>query len=172
LVLAVGAGMGFLYSARLKRTGWSWLPYAVAYPIVPLWVWVSLGVYRTEMLLIYPVVAPVAVGVHLCNQLRDYDDDVAQGMRGLAQYLGKQTAGMVCLVLLTLAPLLTLAALRWQGRDVAAVWATTILHWLLTAECLIRHGSQDDVRRWRGLFQRLQISGPALLVSLIIALSP
>ena len=31
---------------------------------------------------------------------------------------------------------------------------------------------EDDVRRWRGLFQRLQISGPALLVSLIIALSP
>ena len=54
--------MGFLYSARLKRTGWSWLPYAVAYPIVPLWVWVSLGVFRFEMLLIYPLVAPFAIG--------------------------------------------------------------------------------------------------------------
>lgn len=62
LVLALGGGMGFLYSARLKRTVWSWLPYAVAYPIVPVWVWVTLGVSRIELLWVYPVVAPFAVG--------------------------------------------------------------------------------------------------------------
>ena len=58
LVLALGAGMGFLYSARLKRSALSWLPYAIAYPIVPLWVWVSLGKFRPEMLLVYPVAIP------------------------------------------------------------------------------------------------------------------
>ena len=35
LLDAIGAGAGFLYNARLKRTSWSWLPFAVAFPSCP-----------------------------------------------------------------------------------------------------------------------------------------
>jgi 4-hydroxybenzoate polyprenyltransferase len=170
-VLAVGGGMGMVYSARLKRTVWSWLPYAVAYPIVPLWVWVTLGVFRAELLLIYPLVVPFAVGVHLCNQLRDYDADLAQGMRGVVQWLGQRTAGKLCWGLLTVMPLLALAGWGWQGRG-GLVLAGTALHGVLLGECWVRYGRTDDDRLWPKLFQRLQISGPVLLISVTAVLSP
>lgn len=170
MVLAVGGGMGMAYSARLKRTVWSWLPYAVAYPIVPLWVWVSLGVFRLDLLLIYPVVMPFAVGVHLCNQLRDYDTDLAQGMRGLVQGLGKRTAGRLCWSLLTIVPLIMVVALG-QGKS-GQILAGAVLHGGLMGECWVRYGRTDDARLWPKLFQRLQISGPVLLISAIAVFSP
>jgi 4-hydroxybenzoate polyprenyltransferase len=170
-VLAVGGGMGMAYSARLKRTAWSWLPYAVAYPIVPLWVWVTLGVFRAELLLIYPLVVPFAVGVHLCNQLRDYDADLAQGMRGVVQWLGERTAGKLCWGLLAVMPLLVLAGWGWAGRG-WLILAGTALHGVLLGECWVRYGRTNDGRLWQKLFRRLQISGPVLLISVTAVLTP
>ena len=169
LVLALGAGMGFLYSARLKRSALSWLPYAIAYPIVPLWVWVSLGKFRPEMLLVYPVAIPFSLGVHLCNQLRDYDDDTAQGMRGLAQYLGKETASRICVSLLLLTPAPALAVTYGRGTGAILFLISVFAHWLLVARCLHKYRVRYAAHLWRAMFKSLQLSGPLMLISWLLA---
>ena len=82
LLLLLGAGMGVLYSAKLKRTVFSWLPYVVNYPSFPVWVLVALGRFDPRVLIIYPLASLFAVAVHLCNQLRYFDEDEALGLRG------------------------------------------------------------------------------------------
>src|SRR3954471_5082661 len=41
LLTAIGLGGGLLYDAGLKYTALSWLPFAVAFPTLPLWAWVG-----------------------------------------------------------------------------------------------------------------------------------
>jgi 4-hydroxybenzoate polyprenyltransferase len=168
LVLALGAGMGFLYSARLKRSALSWLPYAIAYPIVPLWVWVSLGKFRPEMLLVYPVAIAFSLGVHLCNQLRDYDDDTEQGMKGLAQFLGKETASRICISLLMLGPAPALAVTYGRGKGAIIFLISLCAHWLLVAHCLRKYGVGYAAHIWRPMFKSLQLSGPLMLISWLL----
>ena len=165
LVLSLGGGMGILYSVRLKRTVLSWLPYAIAYPIVPFWVWVSLGKFRPESLQIFPVTIPFSLGIHLCNQLRDFDEDAAQGMKGLVQHLGKAVAGRWCLALLMLGPLPALFFTRGQGGSATLLWLAILTHWLLVARCMVKRSTEQDPAFWRSLFRSLQISSPLILVS-------
>jgi 4-hydroxybenzoate polyprenyltransferase len=171
LVLALGAAMGFLYSARLKRSVLSWLPYAIAYPMVPLWVWVSLGKFRPEMFLIYPTAIPFSLGVHLCNQLRDYDDDTQQGMRGLTQHLGKQTASWICVSLLLLSPVppLVTAYGHWGGAQVFLL--SVLIHWLLIVHCLYTYRAHYGAQIWSAMFKRLQWSGPLMFIGWVLSVS-
>lgn len=169
LILALGAAMGFLYSARLKRSVLSWLPYAIAYPMVPLWVWASLGKFRPEMLLIYPTAIPFSLGVHLCNQLRDYEDDTEQGMKGLAQHLGKETAGWICVNLLLLSPVPPLVTVYGHGSSALIFLVSVLLHWLLIVHCLHTYRSRCGAHIWRSLFKRLQWSGPLMLIGWVLS---
>lgn len=167
LVLALGGGMGILYSVRLKRTGLSWLPYAIAYPIVPVWVWVSLKRFEPKSLLIFPVIIPFSIGIHLCNQLRDYDEDAAQGMRGLVQHLGKAVSSRLCLALLLAGPLPALGLALGQNAGAIPLLLAVLFHWLLIARCLIRgRGISDKI--WAPLFRALQISSPLILISWLL----
>jgi 4-hydroxybenzoate polyprenyltransferase len=173
LVLAVGAGMGVLYSVVFKRSFLSWLPYAVAYPIVPIWVWVSLGKFRPDLLVVLPASIPLSIGVHLCNQLRDYDEDAKLGMKGLAQYLGKAAAATTCLGLLVFGPLLGLLFHRHAGiGGLLLLSAATLVHWVLVSHCLVRNGNRFDPNLWRELFRSLQLSGPLLLSTWLLAAGP
>ena len=171
LVLALGAGMGILYDVRLKRTALSWLPYAVAYPIVPLWVWVSLGKFSPELLLIFPVTIPFSVGIHLCNQLRDYDNDAAQGMKGLAQYLGKKAAGKLSLTLLLAGPLPALLITLGKRNSMTLLGIAILSHWLLVARCLASWDRKTD-DLWHPLFRVLQVSSPLILIGWIYTSGP
>lgn len=163
-VLAVALAIGVLYSAHFKRSVLSWLPYAIAYPIVPVWVWVSLGEFRVTMLLIYPAVVPLAIGVHLCNQLRDYDKDAEQGMKGFVHYLGKRQAGQLCVGLLFIGPLVALATTYDGGKSADLLLASSCIHWLVLMQCLYRDRGRLCEETWKTVFPRLQITGPLMLI--------
>jgi hypothetical protein len=47
LIGLAGFACGAAYDFRLKRTQISWLPYAIALPLVPIWVFVACGVWRS-----------------------------------------------------------------------------------------------------------------------------
>jgi 1,4-dihydroxy-2-naphthoate octaprenyltransferase len=103
--LAFAILLGVAYSAWLKRTPFSWLPYALAYPSIPLWVWVSLGRPVQQVLVVSLIATPLAVSVHMVNQLRDCDEDLNSGIRGVVQVLGRPRAVWVCFGLLLLGPI-------------------------------------------------------------------
>lgn len=97
-LVAVAAAWG--YNARLKSTALSWLPYALAFGLVPSIV--VLGLPGSPWAAWWATVAGalLGVGAHLANALPDIDDDLAEGVRGLPHRLGARTSSGLAAVLL------------------------------------------------------------------------
>jgi 4-hydroxybenzoate polyprenyltransferase len=85
---ALGLACGLAYDIRLKRTAFSAVPYMVAIPVLPLWVWLTLGEWRPALWWLLPLGALLGLALHLANTAPDIDGDAAQGVRGLAHRLG------------------------------------------------------------------------------------
>ena len=99
---ALGIACGFAYNAWLKRTTLSWLPFAIAFPLVPLFGPAALdGVERALRLAppLFAAGAPLAVAIHLADTLPDLRQDRAHGVRGLAHRLGARGSRAACAAL-------------------------------------------------------------------------
>lgn len=108
LVLA-GTALGIWYNVALKRSQWSWLPYVLALPLAPIWVWTALGRFTPALLWLYVVGAPLLLALHIANALADFAADLQAGSFGLVQRLGARRAELV-LWFGAAVPLLVLAA--------------------------------------------------------------
>ena len=94
---------GWAYNLGIKSTVLSWLPFAVAFAGLPVFVvlagpgtghppwWIPLGT------------ALLGVGAHLLNVLPDLADDEATGVRGLAHRLGARRTAMLAVASLSAA---------------------------------------------------------------------
>lgn len=164
-VVALGTGLGLAYDLRLKRTTLSWLPYLLALPLAPIWVWVALDRFGPRLLWLYPLGASLFLALHLANALADYTGDTAAGVRGIAQRLGREPAIRVlwCAALL---PLVFGSALglvlpyRWERFGPAL--ALTLLTILLAAALTRRHPQQEGP--YRVAFGLLMVSTIILAV--------
>ena len=92
VLVALGLSAGLAYNARLKRTPLSWLPFAVAFPLIPLFGMAALDRWPSYWSLTYVVVSPAAVAIHLWDSLPDVELDRRHGVRGLAATLGPNRA--------------------------------------------------------------------------------
>lgn len=108
-LLLLGTGAGLVYDLRFKRSIFSWLPYLVALPLLPIWVATALDGFDGRLLLLYPLGACAVVGVHLAQALPDTRGDRAAGVRNLASALGERRAMLACWVATLSAPALALA---------------------------------------------------------------
>jgi 4-hydroxybenzoate polyprenyltransferase len=115
LLAMAGLACGLTYDLWLKRTWASPLPYLVALPLLPLWVWVALGRFRPALLALIPLACLIGLALHLANALTDFDADALTGDSGLVQRLGRRRAIALCWGSFGLALLLALAS----GRVVA-----------------------------------------------------
>jgi 4-hydroxybenzoate polyprenyltransferase len=161
----VAVASGWSYDVWLKRTVWSFVPFAVAFGLLP-----SVATLALPAPTVAPPWATVAgallgVVAHLANTLPDIDDDLAAGVRGLPQRLGPQrtrataavllvlaaavlvagpavplgTAG-VLLVAVTLVGLVTAFARRWPDRS-RAPFALTVVAALGVVGLLLARGA-------------------------------
>ncbi|MET8893934.1 UbiA family prenyltransferase [Streptomyces albogriseolus] len=97
-----GVAAGWGYNLRLKHTLLSPLPYAVGFASLP--VFVTLGLPRPSWPAWWVMAAGalLGVGAHLVNVLPDIEDDLATGVRGLPQRLGRTVCRWLApLVMLT-----------------------------------------------------------------------
>jgi 4-hydroxybenzoate polyprenyltransferase len=96
-ILAVASA--HVYNLYLSRTIWSWLPYAVSFGLLPLFVAQTSSTEllpETAMIVLFSLVGVIA---HLLNALPDIELDRKAGKGGLAVSLGRQkslllTAGL------------------------------------------------------------------------------
>jgi 4-hydroxybenzoate polyprenyltransferase len=108
-LVAVGAALA--YDVGLKRTVWSWLPYAVAFGVLPVVVWLVSPHDGLPPPWLVLAGALLGVGAHGANVLPDYERDRATGVLGLPQRLdplvlrlGTATVLLGALALLTFGP--------------------------------------------------------------------
>jgi heme o synthase len=81
---------GLVYDYPLKRTSWSWLPYVLGVPLLPLWAWSAIGALPPAAVWVYPIGALLSLALHLANALPDAAGDQAGGSRGLVQVAGAE----------------------------------------------------------------------------------
>lgn len=114
LLTAIGLSGGLLYDAGLKYTAFSWLPFSIAFPTLPLWAWAgasSDGTFPLQLFWVLPVGAALVLGIHLADTIPDLASDTAAGVRGLAHRLGISRSLALCWGAFAVGTLLTLALL-------------------------------------------------------------
>lgn len=105
VLVVIGLAAGLVYNAHLKRTPLSWVPFAVAFPLIPLFGMAALDRWTTWWWTMYVVPLPSIVAIHLTDALPDYEHDAAMGVDGLAQFLGKGLAAKMAMALAGLSAL-------------------------------------------------------------------
>ena len=88
----LGMASGLAYDARLKRSLLSAVPYMVAIPTLPFWVWLTLGAWTPVLWWLLPLGSLIGLALHLANTLPDLEGDAANGVTGLAHRLGARTS--------------------------------------------------------------------------------
>ena len=96
LAIALGTACGFLYDARSKRTIWSFVPFCVALPTLPVAAFIVAGRADALLAVAYLVGAPLVVAIHLADALPDVARDRSFGIRNLAVRLGSRRAYALC----------------------------------------------------------------------------
>lgn len=79
-VLGLLCGLG--YDMYFKRTDWSWLPYSIAFPLLPLWVYVALDAWKPWLWWVLPLGTLAGFALHLANQAPDASAGRAAGLPG------------------------------------------------------------------------------------------
>ncbi|HZT05987.1 MAG TPA: UbiA family prenyltransferase [Chloroflexota bacterium] len=91
-IAVAGCAIGGLYDSALKRTPWSWLPYVVDVPLLPIWAWSAAGVLTADLIWIYPVGGLLALSAHIANAIPDDAEDRSTGAHTIVQQLGMERA--------------------------------------------------------------------------------
>ncbi|HEX2282827.1 MAG TPA: UbiA family prenyltransferase [Thermomicrobiales bacterium] len=116
-LLAAGTALGIAYDLWFKRTVWSWLPYLLALPLLPIWVFASLGKPEPRLLLLYPLGALATVGVHFAQALPDVAIDRAAGLPTATSRLGQWITFVVAWLTTLSAPVFARLAARWLAVE-------------------------------------------------------
>lgn len=105
---SLGTASGLVYDLWFKRSLWSWLPYLIALPLLPIWVATALDAFNPRLLMLYPLGALAVIGVHLSQALPDATSDRAAGIQSLSSRLGPRRTLVACWAATLTAPLLAL----------------------------------------------------------------
>ncbi|MFD9480443.1 MULTISPECIES: UbiA family prenyltransferase [Streptomyces] len=84
----VGVAAAWAYNLRLKSTAASWVPYALAFGLLPAFVTLGLPGAPWPPPWLTAAAALLGAGAHFANVLPDIEGDLATGVAGLPQRLG------------------------------------------------------------------------------------
>jgi len=131
LVCGLGTGAGIAYSVWFKRTIWSWVPYLVALPLLPIWVWTALSSVEPGLFAIYPVGAAAVIAVQLAQSLPDIEADRIAHVRTLAVALGPIRARRACWGMMIAAAIMAASLAPWLTSRAVYVWLAAVFAWSL-----------------------------------------
>jgi 4-hydroxybenzoate polyprenyltransferase len=120
----VVVGIDLAYDLRLKGTPWSWLPFAVGIPLLPVFGSVgATGGLSPMFVVLVPAAVAGGAALAIANGLVDVDRDRSAGVSSVAIALGEGRARMIGIVLLAGIEVATVgsALLLGRGGPVAAI---------------------------------------------------
>jgi 4-hydroxybenzoate polyprenyltransferase len=145
ILVALGLAAGWAYDLWLKPTPLSFLPFAIAFPLLPTWVGLVAGRPLPSLVWLFIAGVPLATTIHLADSLPDLELDRAAGLRTLAGQLGFRRTVRVAVACLVLGSLLLVAT--FVSRPVLAILVVLVA--LLGATALLRVApSQPQQARW------------------------
>ena len=121
VVLAIGFG----YDLFAKGTPWSWLPFAVGIPVLPVYGWLgATGTLPPFFAVLLPMAALAGAALAIANARVDIDGDRAAGTRSVATALGDERSWWVGTVLFgaaTFIGVVFVGQTSWAWPEVALV---------------------------------------------------
>lgn len=170
LLAMVGLGIGMAYDLGLKRTPFSALTYALALPLIPLWVWTALGVENGALFVVLPLGMVLGISLQLANALPDAEGDTAAGVRGTLQLLGPERGRRLCWLGFALALLLCAVFAPVVGLTLmpfALCWAAAAILLAIAIACFQRNPSRRALQQgWSLLAPAAGLLAIGWLVSL------
>ena len=92
-IAGAGLGAGLAYDLRLKGTRWSWVPYAVGIPLLPVFAWVgATGSLPAPFAALVPIAMLAGAALAVANALVDVERDRGAGTETVATSLGPARA--------------------------------------------------------------------------------
>ncbi|MGZ5398549.1 MAG: UbiA family prenyltransferase [Nocardioides sp.] len=135
---------GWAYNLGVKSTLWSWLPFAVAFGGLPVFVTLAVPGAGLPSPSIPIAGALLGVGAHLVNVLPDLAEDAVTGVRGLPHRLGERwTPVLAVLTLVTATGVLTLGLAA--GGTSLPVWLLVSVPVLVVALAAVALGGRGRV---------------------------
>jgi 4-hydroxybenzoate polyprenyltransferase len=172
ILAVVVVAIGLAYDLRLKGTAWSWLPFALGIPILPVFGWLgATGTLHPAFAVLLPAAVAAGAALAIGNALVDVERDRAAGVSSIAVALGADRAARVAVALLA-----AIWVLAWMsvasGRGIRLDVAAIALVGLVPLAAAARAPSATSARRER-LWQ-LEAMGLAVLsaVWLAVVLGP
>ncbi len=90
---AVGLAAGLAYDVRLKGTRWSWVPYVVGVPLLPVFAWVgATAALPASFAVLVPVAMLAGAALAVANALADVERDRGARTETVATSLGLERA--------------------------------------------------------------------------------
>ena len=144
LVLLIGLAAGWVYDLWLSATPLSFLPFAIAFPLLPTWVGLIAGkpVLRFTWLIVAG--ALLAIAVHLADSLPDIASDAVAGSRNLAVTLGAERTTRAVVLFLLAGALVVVLALVWHAVAAVAVGVAA----LIAASLVAGNRARPQQARW------------------------
>jgi len=125
VVLAlVVLAIGYAYDLAFKGTAWSWLPFAIGIPLLPVFGWLgATGVLPSSFTILLPVAVIAGAALAVANARADVERDAAAGVESVATRLGNDRAWAVNAALLGAVVLLAAVTLIDQGAPALTMLA-------------------------------------------------
>lgn len=95
LVHLVAVAAAWSYNLRLKDSIASFVPYGLAFGLLPVFLWLALPGGQLAPAWVVVAGALLGVGAHLANAVPDLEADVASGVRGLPHRLGRRRSALL-----------------------------------------------------------------------------
>lgn len=132
LLVGIGLASGWAYDLRFKGTPFSFLPFAIAFPLMPFWIGLLAGRPASSLGILFLGGSPLAGAIHLADAIPDRDRDRAAGLRTLAVVLGKPGAEFVAAGLLLVGTVVSIVFILSRGTtSIAGLSLVTIVASLL-----------------------------------------
>jgi 4-hydroxybenzoate polyprenyltransferase len=165
--------VGWSYDLWFKGTAWSWLPFAVGLPLLPVYAWLgATGELPATAAILVPAAAGAGSALAIANALVDTERDRAAGVTSIAAALGRERAWAVHVGLHLAVAATAVGGLLWLDRPIPiAVVGVGLPASVIVAGILTGRGSTVVVRE-RGW--QLEALGTGLLAAawLWLAVSP
>jgi 4-hydroxybenzoate polyprenyltransferase len=146
-ILAIGYG----YDRYAKGTAWSWLPFALGIPLLPVFGWLGVtGSLPRAFAVLLPAAVAAGAALAIANARADTERDFAAGVDSVALRLGLPRAWAVSSGLLLVVVVVALATLAAAGAQIAVLGAAGVAGLVIAAGVVVGRvaGRSGRERAW------------------------
>ena len=128
LVVAVlGLSIGYAYDRFAKGTAWSWVPFTLGIPLVPVYGWIGTGEpLPSAFAVLVPCAALAGAALAIANASADFERDLAGGAASVAIRLGLARAWLAHVALIVVAIVVVLGSLVAARPGAGPLLAATL----------------------------------------------